>query len=257
MTVTEEKDTPPKPKILPPHGVRIRRRRKQLHLSQDELADIMERYILAHWTGNGEPPKIYKQLIQRVEWGDTKPQALNAWQVEAFAHGLNWTLTQLADALELRLPKGFFEREAYAAPTLFDENITSQTSAQVVLNCYNFIQNTWMTKQVTKSTLPRNATPVNTFVTVIQPPTLAGLELHPQLHDGMIIAFANNVTPGAGDTVFVHDEKADVYGIVTFKPGAGSYAVIALDQSRVASLDAPKVVGVMTAYTNHGSSLIR
>lgn len=227
-----------------------------MRLSQDKLADVMERFVLAHWTGEDDPPKIYKQLVQRVEWGDVNPQALNTWQLEAFAHGLNWSVAQLADALELRLPKNFVEASAYAAPTLFDDNSARNTAAELVLNCYDFNENTWMTKQVSKSILPPNATPVNTFLTVIQPQTLAGLELHPQLHAGMTIAFNNNQTPAEGDTVFVHDEAQGVYGVVTHRVGASNYAVISLDESRAVVLSTPKVIGVMSAHTYYGSSLI-
>lgn len=227
-----------------------------MRLSQDGLTDVMERFVLAHWTGDGDPPKIYKQLVQRVEWGDVNPQALNTWQLEAFAHGLNWSVAQLADALELRLPKNFVEASAYATPTLFEDTPAKNTSAELVLNCYDFKENTWMTKQVSKSILPPNATPVNTFLTVAQPQTFAGLELHPQLHTGMTIVFNSNQTPAEGDTVFVHDEGADVYGVVTYKPDSSSYAVIKLDESRAVVLSSPKVIGVMSAHTYYGSSLI-
>lgn len=241
-TASTEEEPPSKtkkPKVLPPHGRRLRRRRQDLDLSMDKLAMA------------ANEPSVYKEMVKRLEWGVMKPQALKFPQLVGLARALEWSMVELADALDLRLPASFL---AKGETSLSNSTYVNENVLEIVLNAFDFGNNVWMSTRIAKYHLPANSNPLNTFLTTVEPAMLATPELHDKLREGAVLAFGTGYSPDDGNTVFVHDEAQDVRAVATYSP-TGEYAVMSLDRKRVFKLEGAKVTGVLKSHTHQTNTL--
>ena len=106
---------PPKgtDRIKPPHGQRIEERRKELGITYDNFPEITER----------QGKKLYRQWLYRIEWGEKLPEKLNPTEIDILARTLQWSQSQLEEALGVKWPiDGGDEGDALTRSTI-DETL--------------------------------------------------------------------------------------------------------------------------------------
>ncbi len=233
---TEPEKKPAKKK--PEYGVELTRRRKELHLSLDDLV------------GEINHPTIYREKIWRLEVGKRQPHKLDPLEVKLLAKGLQWTPEQLAKVLNIVLPK-----EGEPTPKQLYASSKNDSVDFVVVNKYSFNHNQWMSSKLPNYLAPAGVAPTDIFFVDVDGSLLASVDLHEHLREGMTLVFRADVQPDNQDTVLMNDPEQNIYALVTYSEAAPMVAAVRLDASATATLMTLNVVGVLTKYAQTTSSL--
>jgi len=217
-------------------GARLRKRRKALRYSMDELTNAIA------------DEQVYKQLIYRLENGKKKPHKLSTEQLQLLASGLEWDIETLADALEITIPK-----QLIATPTEHYEPPLGASDYAVVKELL-LPHNQWVNSKLPLHLLPNNTPADDVFFFHAQPSLLVSADLVEHVRVGMrVVLVKKSAQPK--QTVLVHDAEQDAYALTSFDPTATRIGVLSLDGSNAATLYAPNVVGVMSSYSVETSVL--
>lgn len=93
----------------PEHGKRLEQRRKELSYTTEDVVgranDVIQGFIDEDEYAHEKPHETNKTMWNRLEMGDRAPNMLKVYEIKAIAEALQWSPQQLADALDIALPK--------------------------------------------------------------------------------------------------------------------------------------------------------